>query len=108
MLNETQRATLRAVCDTVVPRIERDEDPAGMWARTAGDVGVPDMIEEALAGLPGEQQAGMRELLDGIAAQGFPRLSQASREQILRNVGLLGTQAAAGVGALIGMTLFFS
>ena len=36
-LNETQRATLRAVCDTVVPRVGgRDE----FWARTASDIGV--------------------------------------------------------------------
>ena len=33
-------------------------------------------------------------------------MSQLSREQILRNVSLLGIQASAGVGALVGLTLF--
>jgi hypothetical protein len=40
-LTDTQRETLRLFCDTVVPRIERDPDPDGFWARTASDLGVP-------------------------------------------------------------------
>ena len=38
-LTDAQRETLRAVCDTVVPRIERDDDPHGLWARRATDLG---------------------------------------------------------------------
>ena len=38
-LTADQRAMLRAICDTVVPRIERDPDPHGFWARRATDVG---------------------------------------------------------------------
>ena len=40
-LTDTQRETLRLVCDTVVPRIEREPDPDGFWARSASDIGVP-------------------------------------------------------------------
>jgi choline dehydrogenase-like flavoprotein len=108
MLNEAQRETLQAVCDTVVPSIERPGDPHGVWARKASDLGVPQMLEDTFAEMPPEQKEGMLQLLDGLTAQQFAQASQLSREQILRNVGLLGTQAAAGVGALIGLTLFYN
>ena len=39
-LTDTQRATLRLFCDTIVPRIDRDPDPGGFWARTATEIGV--------------------------------------------------------------------
>ncbi len=106
MLNEAQRETLQAVCDTVVPSIEQADDPHGVWARKASDLGVPQMLEDTIALMPPEQQEGMLQLLDGLGAQQFARASQLSREQILRNVSLLGTQASAGVGALVGLTLF--
>jgi choline dehydrogenase-like flavoprotein len=107
-LTDTQRATLRAVCDTVVPAIEREDDPHGLWARCATDLGVDAGSEELMAGLPEVDRAGLCELLDGLADQGFSRFSQRSREQILRNVSLLSPEAAAGVSALIGMTLFLT
>jgi choline dehydrogenase-like flavoprotein len=56
--------------------------------------------------MPSEQRAGMMELLDGLEQQGITRLSQRSREQILRNVAMLGPDAAMGVSGLIAMTLF--
>ena len=105
-LTEAQRETLRAICDTVVPRIERDDDPYGVWARSATDLGVDLGVEQLLASLPEDQQDGMSELLDGLAEQGITRASQRSREQILRNVALFGPDAAAGVSSLVGMVLF--
>ena len=44
----------------------------------------------------------MAQLLDGLAAAGITRASQRSREQILKNVSLVGPEAAAGVTGLIG------
>src|SRR3954462_483211 len=105
-LTDDQRATLRAVCDTVVPSIERTPDPNGFWARKATDIGVDQAFEQMLAEMPPENQAGIGELLDGLAQQGFLKTSQLSREQLLKNVSLLGPDAAAGVGALVGLTLF--
>src|SRR5688500_408532 len=107
-LDETRRAILRAVCDAVVPSIEREPDPHGLWARSASDLHVPEMAEESLAQLPPDQFVGLLELLDGLAHQGFLHVSQASREQLLRNVSLLGPEAAAGVGGLIALTLFLA
>src|SRR3954468_10809509 len=97
-LSDTQRATLRLFCDTVVPRIERDPDPGGFWARTASDLGLPQGVAPLLATLGAELQAGLCELLDAIDAQGIARMpSQLSREQILRNLSLASPEAAGGI-----------
>src|SRR3954462_12216426 len=105
-LTDDQRATLRAVCDTVVPSIERSPDPTGHWARKASDIGVDVALEQMLDGMPEANRAGLLELLDGLDQQHFRTQSQLSREQTLRNIALLGPEAAAGVGALVGLTLF--
>jgi choline dehydrogenase-like flavoprotein len=108
VLSEKDRAVLRGVSDTVVPSIERDRDPDGLWARKASDLGVDGGVAEMIEEIPDpNQRAGMVELLKAIGGQGLLRApSQESREQILRNVALSDPQAAAGVGAVIGMTLF--
>ena len=107
-LNEDRRAVLRAVCDTVVPSIPHEPDPHGMWARAGTDMGADQGIEQVFSELPEEQFAGMTELLDGLGQQGFASLSQPSREQVLRNVAMLGPEAAAGVSTLGGLTLFIT
>lgn len=100
-------ATLRSICDTIVPSIDRDHDPHALWATSASDLGVPEAAEQFLLGLPADQRDGMLMLLDALAQQNITGLSQASREQTLRNVSLFGgTPAAAGVGALTSLVLF--
>ena len=37
-LTDVQRATLRLVCDTVVPSLENEPDAHGLWARQASDI----------------------------------------------------------------------
>src|SRR3954470_24155335 len=108
-LSDSQRETLRLFCDTVVPRIERDPDPTGFWGRSAADLGVPEGVEGLIDTLDEELQAGLLELLDAIDAQGIARMpSQASREQILRNMSLASPEAAGGIQALVGMVLFLA
>jgi choline dehydrogenase-like flavoprotein len=107
-LSDAHRQTLRAVCDTVVPSIPRDPDPDGFWARCGSDVGADLALAEAIAALPPEQLAGTIQLLDALADQGFPSASRPSREQILRNVALLGPEPAAGVAALVAGSLFLA
>lgn len=97
--------TLRAVCDTIVPSIERVPDPQGHWARSASSYGVPDGVAQTLSNLPPDQFAGLCQLLDVLSAQGIAGASQASREQLLRNVSLGSPEAAAGIAALGGLTL---
>src|SRR3712207_2733175 len=107
-LTDAQLATLRAVCDTVVPSIERPDDPDGFWARTATDVGADQALLQTLETMPPDQQAGIGELLDALALQGFDEVSQLSGEQILTDVSLASRDAAVGVGALVALTLFFT
>ena len=108
-LTESQRAVLSAVCDTIVPRVERDPDPDGFWARTATDLGVDRGVEDLIAEMPDEQREGLGELLDVLESQGLRRApSQLSREQILTNVTLGSSQAATGVAALGALTLFLA
>src|SRR3954451_964305 len=108
-LSDSQRETLRLLCDTVVPRIERDPDPGGFWARSATDLGVPEGVEGLIDTLDEQLQAGLCELLDAIASQGIDRMpTQLSREQILRNLSLASPEAAGGIQALVGMALFLA
>jgi choline dehydrogenase-like flavoprotein len=107
-LNESRRAVLRAVCDTVVPSIRRESDPAGLWGRSATEVGADQGAEQVISQMPEDTRAGMMELLDGLDQQGITKMSQRSREQVLRNVSMMGPEAAAGVGGLVAMTLFIA
>jgi choline dehydrogenase-like flavoprotein len=108
MTSEMQGEILRAIADTVVPRIERDDDPDGFWARSGSEVGVPEAVAEAIAAMPPAQRDGLGELLDGLARMGFARASRRSREQLLRNLAALGPEADAGGQALVGLSLFFA
>ena len=110
VLGDAERKVLAAVCDTVVPSIEREPDPDGFWARSATGMGIHLGVEELINGIPDEiLRAGLAQLLDAIGAQGILRSpSQESREQILRNIALSGPEPAAGIAALIGMTLFIT
>ena len=109
-LGDAERKVLAAVCDTVVPSIEHHPDPDGFWGRSATQVGTHLGVEQLIEGIPDEQlRGGLAQLLDAIGAQGILRApSQDSREQILRNISLSGPEAAAGVAALVGMTLFIN
>jgi choline dehydrogenase-like flavoprotein len=105
-LSDVQREVLRALCDTVVPSVPREDDADGFFARRASDIGVPVVFEGMLETMAPEQQEGTRQLLDALADQGFPLASLRSREQILRNIALMGPAAAAGVSALCTATIF--
>jgi choline dehydrogenase-like flavoprotein len=108
VLTDAQRATLTAICDTVVPSLARDRDPEGLWARKASDLGVDVGAAQLISEIPDpELRGGLVQLIDAVGGQGITRApSQESREQILRNTALSDPRAAAGVGALINMTLF--
>ena len=110
VLSDSQRAVLTAVCDTVVPSLPRDRDPDGLWGRKASDLGVDQGAALLISEIPDpELRGGLLLLIDALGGQGITRApSQESREQILRNTALSDPRAAAGVAALIGMTLFLN
>jgi hypothetical protein len=89
-LTDSQRVVLRAPADTVVPSLRRDEDATGFWASSGSDLGADACVAQALAQLPQEQFAGLLGLLDGLHVLGFATGSLRSREQLLRNVGMMG------------------
>ena len=105
-LSEARRAALRAFCDTIVPSVEHADDPDGFWARKATDLAIDQGVEQIIATLPPELQEGLGQLLDALGEQSFEQLSQLSREQVLANVTMANVDAAQGVAALTGMTLF--
>ena len=109
VLSDAEQATLAAICDTIVPSIERPRDPDGLWARKATDLGVDVAAAQLISEIPEPaMRDGLRQLIAAIGAQGIAGASQPSREQILRNIGLSGPEAAAGVAALTQMTLFLT
>lgn len=103
-LTEAHRAVLRALADTVVPSLPRDDDPTGFWAASGSDLGADVAVAHVISGLPEEQSAGLLSLLDGLHVSGFASGTQPSREQLLRNVALTGDAQAAGTEALISLT----
>src|SRR5690349_13789491 len=108
-LTETQRTTLRLFCDTIVPRIEREPDPHGFFARAATEIGVDQGVEQLIGELDDELKTGLAQLLDALGSQGLERMpSQLSREQVLKNMTLASPEAAAGIQALTAMTLFLN
>ena len=107
-MNDVRRELMRAICDTVCPPLERADDPDGFWARSGSDVGAPEALAEAIAGLPPVQREGLEQLLDGLARMGFLTASRRSREQLLRNLQALGPDAAVGGAALMTLGLFLS
>ena len=105
-LTSEQRDALRAVCDTVVPSLVADEDPDGFWARSASDLGVPEVAEGVIATLPEAQGAGLRTLLEALFHAGVGGAPLEVREQILAGVAQSSAEAAGGIGSLISLTLY--
>jgi choline dehydrogenase-like flavoprotein len=105
VLSEVQRAVLAGVADTLVPAVDRPEDPHGFWARSASDLGVPQAIELFLAELPEEELAGVRGLLDALRVEGFDQAPGEAREAILHGFMDAGPDALAGLSALKGLTM---
>lgn len=103
-LTDTHRAVLRALADTVVPAMPRDDDPTGFWAASGSDLGADGAVAQVISGLPDEQRHGLLSLLDGLNVLGFATGSQRSREQLIRNVALMGAAPAMGIKALTSLT----
>src|SRR3954463_5151276 len=106
-LSEIQRDTLTQVCDTFVPSVDVPDDPTGFFARPASALMIPEAIEQQLASgvVPEDTLAGLRRLLDALAAQGFNEAPQAAREQMLHGFMDADTGALAGLSAFKGLTL---
>ncbi|MGB0962328.1 MAG: GMC family oxidoreductase N-terminal domain-containing protein [Mycobacterium sp.] len=107
-LSEQRRETLKALCDTVVPSIERAEDPDGFWARSGSDLGADLGLMDALAAMPAEQRDALLGLVDALAAQGIAAAPRQSREELLAATAKLGPAPAVGVSILTELILMYS
>ena len=109
-LSDAHRATLRAVCDTVVPAIAREPDPDGFWARRATDVGADPASPSCSRPLPPDQLGGPRRSCSTRSTtQGFGarrRSSRASRSCATSRCSAPRPPPASR--ALIGLTLFLA
>lgn len=95
-LSDPQYATLTALCDTLVPSIERADDPHGFWKRKASDLDVPRLMARAVRDLQSEeQQREFRQLLDYLERpitagmltgrfKPFVQLTPEQRERVLQ------------------------
>lgn len=95
-LTDPQYATLVALCDTLVPALERAEDATGFWKRKASDLEVPRLVTRAVRDLQSaEQQAEFKQLLDALNQpftaglltghfRPFVQLTPEQREQVLQ------------------------
>jgi choline dehydrogenase-like flavoprotein len=90
-----ERETLRALCDTIVPRISREPDPAGLYGRPASSLQLDGDIARIVSMyLPEEQRADFHRLLRTVEnpllnlvltgrPSRFTRLPAAARERYL-------------------------
>ena len=111
VLSDTQRRALQAVCDTVVPAVQRDEESGVMreyLERCASDLGVPEQIEGLMAqAMAPEQLQGFADLLEGLAQHDFANLPLEVRTQILHDIAGSSHEARLGVMALRNLTFLF-
>ena len=107
-MSDKRRETLKALCDTVVPSIERAEDSDGFWAHSGSDLGADLGLISALEAMPAQQRDALLGLIDALAAHGMAATPRQSREELLAAIAQLGPAAAAGVGILTKLILMYS
>lgn len=95
-LTDPQYRALTAVCEALIPAVDRADDPAGFWRRAAPDLDIPRLVTRAVRDWQGaEQQRELKQLLDllsgpagtgGLTGQfrAFAELSLAARERALQ------------------------
>lgn len=95
-LNDTQFATLTALCDTLAPSLERADDPHGFWACSASDLEIPRLFTLAVRDLQSPEQGRELKLLLDALGRGatalpltghrkpFAALAPLERERVLQ------------------------
>jgi choline dehydrogenase-like flavoprotein len=101
-LTPNQREVLRALVDTAVPSLQVEDDPHGFWTRPGTAVGADVALEQALTEMPEADQAGMAQLLDGLAMLGFPHQRRKTREGMLATAMALAPEAQVAISTLRG------
>jgi choline dehydrogenase-like flavoprotein len=112
--DETQRATLAALCEAYVPSIEIDSGDSlerEFMARSAADMDIAAQLEEMLSdALLPEELAAVAGLLDALEAEGFANLPVEARTQVVHGFRAADPEAKLGLDQLRGLTflLFYA
>jgi len=96
-LTERQRTVLSAICETLLPSLEEEDDPHGLFATGAAEAGTVARVERLIASIrdPDDRRS-LALLLTALGSRvaslaaigrpvGFARLSPAQRERVLRS-----------------------
>src|ERR1700685_3281491 len=110
-LSETQRQTLRALCDTFVPSVAaetHDQVERDFMARAASDLGVAEQIEGVMAeAMTPAEIAGFAGLLDALGAVGFTDTDLDTRTQTVHGFGAQDVEGKQGLRGLRALALLF-
>ncbi|MFI5275087.1 MAG: hypothetical protein ACHQ4H_18815, partial [Ktedonobacterales bacterium] len=101
-LTATELRTLEAVCEALIPSApapDGERDTTGLYARTARDLQVPQLLAETLAAESPESRADFKKLLGTLnqplvgmllagRPQGFASMSLAARQNALRRMSI--------------------
>ena len=106
VLNERQKRTLEALCETWVPAVEPDgSDPleASFLARSAADIGVAEQIEGMMAdAMTPEEIAATAGLLDALAGEDFADPDVEARADVVSATSATEPRGAARPGLAAG------
>jgi choline dehydrogenase-like flavoprotein len=113
VLDETQRRTLEAVCDTYVPSVPvetRDPVERAFFERSSSGLGVPGLIEDMMREMTAEEVAGVAQLLDALAREDFAAQDLEARTTLLRDTAAGDADAKHGLHQLRALTalLFYA
>jgi len=102
-LTAVQREVLTALVDTAVPALPVPDggDPV-FWSTPGSAVGADQGLADFLSTLPEADQAGIAELLDGLAMLGFQHQGRATREGLLATAMALAPEATIAISTLRG------
>jgi choline dehydrogenase-like flavoprotein len=113
VLDETQRRTLEAVCDTYIPSVKvesRDPVERSFFERAPTGLGVPAAIEDMMGEMTADEVAGVAGLLDALADQDFAAQDLDGRTTMLREMADADADTKHGLHQLRGINalLFYA
>lgn len=111
VLSAERRQTLEALFDTFVPSIQAVDDPGGLLARAASELGLASVFEQiATEAMMPEEVEGVGQLLDSLAACELVALPREAREQLVRATEQASPEARLGIRSLrsAALLLFYS
>jgi choline dehydrogenase-like flavoprotein len=107
-LSQQQLDAIASFCEAIVPVLEHDPDPNGLWAWGAATGATIPAVQASLTAIPDPVvRGGMAGVCEALAAQGLADAAgQEAKEAIIKGMADAAPEAAAAIGALAGLVLF--